>query len=72
MLASPAQEAAFVAQLLRRQHLESAVAWKAMAVVVRSVAGTGPLRRALAAAGVPVSVPGTELPVRDEPAVVPL
>ncbi len=43
-----------------------------MAVLVRSVAATAPMRRALAAAGVPVTVPGTELPVRDEPAVVPL
>ncbi len=72
LLGSAAQEAAFVAQLLRRHHIDSAMAWSRMAVVVRSVAGTGPLRRALAAAGVPVSVPGTELPVRDEPAVAPL
>ncbi len=72
LLASPAQEAAFVAQLLRRAHLDDAVPWAEMAVVVRSVASTAALRRALAAAGVPVAVPGTELPVRDEPAVVPL
>lgn len=74
LLASAAQEGAFVAQLLRRRHLDPTdpMPWGAMAVVVRSVGGTAPLRRALAAAGVPVSVPGTELPVRDEPAVVPL
>ncbi len=72
LLGSPAQEGAFVAQLLRRQHLDGGVPWRQMAVLVRSVAATAPMRRALAAAGVPVTVPGTELPVRDEPAVVPL
>ncbi|HET9653766.1 MAG TPA: ATP-dependent DNA helicase [Kineosporiaceae bacterium] len=72
LLPSVAQEAAFVAQRLRRHHLEGALPWSAMAVVVRSSRNTEPLRRALAAAGVPVSVPAAELPVRDEPAVVPL
>ncbi|MFN8082134.1 MAG: ATP-dependent DNA helicase [Kineosporiaceae bacterium] len=74
LLASAAQEAAFIAQLLRRRHLDPAdpLPWGSMAVVVRSVGATTTLRRALGAAGVPVSVPGTELPVRDEPAVVPL
>lgn len=74
LLASAAQEAAFIAQLLRRRHLDPAdpLPWGSMAVVVRSVGATTTLRRALGAAGVPVSVPGTELPVRDEPAVIPL
>lgn len=72
LLASPAQEAAFVAQMLRRHHLELGTAWSAMAVLVRSAGGTQALRRALTAAGVPVVVPSTETPVRDEPAVVPL
>lgn len=72
VLASPAQEAAFVAGLLRRLHLTERLPWSAMAVVVRSSRGTDALRRALAAAGVPVALPPAEVPVRDEPAVVPL
>lgn len=72
LLASAAQEAAFVAQALRCQHLEEALPWSRMAVVVRSAKRTEGLRRALAAAGVPVAVPNAGVPVRDEPAVVPL
>ncbi|HEY6795332.1 MAG TPA: ATP-dependent DNA helicase [Kineosporiaceae bacterium] len=72
VLASPAQEAAYVAGRLRRMHLQERVPWSGMAVVVRSARGTEPLRRALSAAGVPVAVPPAEVPVRDEPAVVPL
>ena len=72
LLASPAQEGAYLAGRLRRMHLTEGLPWSAMAVVVRSARGTEPLRRALAAAGVPVAVPPAEVPVRDEPAVVPL
>ena len=72
VLASPAQEAAYVAQWLRRHHLDGGVPWGRMAVVVRSARGTEALRRTLGAVGVPVAVPTAEVPVRDEPAVVPL
>lgn len=72
LLASGPQEAAFVAQQLRRYHLEGSLPWSRMAVVVRSAKNTEALRRALGAAGVPVAVPNAEVPVRDEPAVVPL
>jgi superfamily I DNA/RNA helicase/RecB family exonuclease len=72
LLSSAALEAAYVAQYLRRHHLESRTSWSAMAVVVRSTRATQPLRRAMAAAGVPVAVPAAEVPVRDEPAVRPL
>ncbi|MFN0284418.1 MAG: UvrD-helicase domain-containing protein, partial [Kineosporiaceae bacterium] len=72
LLSSAALEAAFVAQYLRRHHLEDRLPWSAMAVVVRSSRPTQALRRALAAAGVPVAVPAAEVPVRDEPAVRPL
>ena len=71
VLASPAQEAAYVAGRFRRLHLVERLDWSTMAVVVRSAHGTEPLRRALAAAGIPVAVPPAEVPVRDEPAVVP-
>jgi superfamily I DNA/RNA helicase/RecB family exonuclease len=72
VLGSPAREAAYIAQYLRRHHLEESVPWRRMAVVVRSTKATSAIRRALGAAGVPVAVPPSEVPVRDELAVVPL
>lgn len=72
VLGSPAREAAYIAQYLRRQHLDQSVPWPRMAVIVRSTKATSAIRRALGAAGVPVAVPPSEVPVRDELAVVPL
>lgn len=70
---SATQEAALVADILRRAHLADGVPWAKMAVLVRSAQRqVPPLRRALAAAGVPVSVAGDELPLPDEPGVRPL
>ncbi|MCI0688516.1 MAG: ATP-dependent helicase [Sporichthyaceae bacterium] len=62
-----------VADLLRRAHLEDGLAWRDMAVLVRSGRHSIPVaRRVLGAAGVPVDVAGDELPLRFEPAVAPL
>ncbi len=62
-----------VADLLRRAHLEDAVPWSEMAVLVRSGRSSIPsLRRGLAGAGVPVEVAGDETPLVQEPAVRPL
>nr|WP_269330101.1 ATP-dependent DNA helicase [Kineosporia babensis] len=72
VFASPAREGAYIAQYLRRLHLEQRVPWQQMAVVVRSTKATSSLRRALGASGVPVAIPTAEVPVRDEIAVVPL
>ena len=72
VLTSPTQEAAWIAQRLRARHLLAGLPWDRMAVLVRSGGSTDALRRGLAAAGVPVTVPLAELPVRDEPAVRPL
>jgi superfamily I DNA/RNA helicase/RecB family exonuclease len=72
VLRSAAAEASFVAELLRRQHLQHEVPWSQMAVVVRGGSRTSTLRRVLTSAGVPVDVPANEQPVRDEVAVVPL
>ncbi len=70
LFASAAAEAEQVADLLRRAHLEDTVPWSEMAVLVRSGRASIPrLRRALAAAGVPVEVAGDEVPLRSEPAV---
>jgi len=66
-------EADAIADLLRREHLEAGTEWGRMAVLVRSGARSVPLlRRVLTAAGVPLEVAGDELPLAQEPAVVPL
>ncbi|MEN0129390.1 MAG: PD-(D/E)XK nuclease family protein [Brevundimonas sp.] len=72
VLPSAAQEAAFVARALRSAHLERGVDWSDMAVIARSGTQVTALRRALAGASVPVSVLGSDVPLRDEPAVRPL
>jgi superfamily I DNA/RNA helicase/RecB family exonuclease len=70
---SSTQEAAVVADTLRRAHLADGVPWSSMAVLVRSATRQVPLlRRALATAGVPVAVAGDELPLADEPGTRPL
>ncbi|MGA5201863.1 ATP-dependent helicase [Streptomyces variegatus] len=62
-----------IADILRRAHLEDGVPWSDMAVLVRAGSRTIPtVRRALAAAGVPVDVDGDDVPLRHEPAVAPL
>ena len=66
-------EAERLADLLRRAHLEDGIAWDRMAVLVRSGrTSIPPLRRALAAAGVPVEVASDDLPLVRDPAVLPL
>ena len=66
-------ETEHVADLLRRAHLEDGIAWSDMAVLVRSGrTSIPPLRRSLAAAGVPVEVASDDTPLVREPAVLPL
>lgn len=73
VLASPAQEAAWVADQLRRSHLIDGVAWSEMAVLVRSTGLSLPvLRRALLAAGVPLALPADDVPLAQRGAVRPL
>ncbi|WP_232660388.1 ATP-dependent helicase [Pseudonocardia sp. TRM90224] len=70
---SAAQEAGWVADQLRRAHLTDGVPWSRMAVLSRSTRRSLPtLRRALLAAGVPIAAPPDELPLAQQPAVVPL
>ncbi|MGY1804782.1 ATP-dependent helicase [Blastococcus sp. SYSU D00922] len=69
---SAAVEAAYLADVLRRAHLLDHVPWSQMAVVVRTSVALGPLRRALASAGVPVAVSTDDLPLAGQPAVAPL
>ncbi|MEU6743821.1 ATP-dependent helicase [Streptosporangium sandarakinum] len=67
------QEAAVVADTLRRAHLLDGVPWSRMAVLVRSATRQVPLlRRALVSAGVPAVVGGGEVPLFQEPGVRPL
>ncbi|WP_295623876.1 ATP-dependent DNA helicase [uncultured Corynebacterium sp.] len=54
-------EKASIADFLRRTHLEGGVAWKDMAVLVRSGAGESALHRFLARAGVPVRMDPTDV-----------
>ncbi|HEY5855643.1 MAG TPA: ATP-dependent DNA helicase [Aldersonia sp.] len=64
VLPSVAREAAAVADHLRRAHLNDGVPWSQMAVLMRSVPWSiAPLRRALAASGVPTTTAATELPL---------
>lgn len=68
--ASPHAESALIADALRRAHLVDGVPWDRMAVIVRSVPRTGAsLGRALAAAGVPVEDPHSDVPLANQPAV---
>jgi ATP-dependent exoDNAse (exonuclease V) beta subunit len=70
---STSQEAAIVADTLRRAHLVDGVPWHRMAVLVRSATRQVPLlRRALVSAGVPTMVAGDEVPIAQEPGVRPL
>ncbi|WP_211718330.1 ATP-dependent DNA helicase [Nocardiopsis sp. MG754419] len=73
MADSATQEAAVIADTLRRAHLVDGVPWSDMAVLVRSSSRQLPvLRRALTAASVPVVVGSDDLPVAAEPLVRPL
>ncbi|MGN9846615.1 ATP-dependent helicase [Nonomuraea sp. H19] len=70
---STSQEAAIVADTLRRAHLIEGVPWHRMAVLVRSARRQVPLlRRALTNAGVPTMIAGDEVPIAQEPGVRPL
>src|SRR5580693_7961987 len=70
---SGSQEAAVIADTLRRAHLVDGIPWSSMAVLVRSATRQVPLlRRALATGGVPAVVAGDELPLAAEPAARPL
>ncbi|MDR3069103.1 MAG: UvrD-helicase domain-containing protein, partial [Cellulomonas sp.] len=72
VLPSVAQENAYVAHRLRTAHLDRGVPWDQMAVISRTGARVAQLRRALGAAGVPVTVLGSDVALRDEPACRPL
>ncbi|WP_407318747.1 ATP-dependent DNA helicase [Isoptericola halotolerans] len=72
VLSGAAQEAAYIARELRAEHLLHGTPWERMAVLARSGDQLAALRRDLVAASVPVALLGSDVPLRDEPAVVPL
>ncbi|MCP2183587.1 ATP-dependent helicase [Prauserella alba] len=70
---TPAAEASWLADRLRRAHLLDEVPWEEMAVLVRSPTRSMPvLQRALAAAGVPIASAAEEVPLARQPGVRPL
>jgi superfamily I DNA/RNA helicase/RecB family exonuclease len=73
IMPTPAAEASWVADQLRRAHLVDGVPWSEIAVLVRSPARSFlVLQRALRAAGVPIGSAVEELPLARQPAVRPL
>ncbi|AKK05149.1 DNA/RNA helicase, superfamily I [Corynebacterium mustelae] len=60
-LESVGQQQEVVADIIRRAHLIDGVAWKDIAVVVRSVGMIASIRRGLLAAGVPVHIDPTDI-----------
>ncbi len=71
--ASPRQEAALIADALRRARLIDGMPWSSMAVLVRSAVRQVPaLQRALSDAGIPVAVGGDQLPLSADPGTRPL
>ena len=72
VLAGSAQEAAYIARELRAEHLLHGTPWERMAVLARTGDRLAALRRDLVAASVPVALLGSDVPLREEPAVAPL
>ena len=72
VLSGAAQGAAWIARELRAEHLLRGTPWERMAVIARSGTRLAALRRELVSASVPVALLGSDLPLRDEPAVAPL
>jgi superfamily I DNA/RNA helicase/RecB family exonuclease len=72
VLSGAAQEAAWIARELRAEHLLRGTPWERMAVIARSGTRLAALRRELVSASVPVALLGSDLPLREEPAVAPL
>src|SRR5699024_8233080 len=72
LLASDAQQVAYIARYLREQHVHQQVPWSKMAVLVRSGALAGAIRRGLRSAGVPLEMALPDRPLREEPAAAAL
>ena len=71
LLPTAAQEVAAIAQQLRIAHLRHGVPWSEMAVIVRTGARVGEIRRGLRTAAIPLAAATPDRPLREEPAVRP-
>jgi len=71
-LRTKAQESAWIAAELRREHYLNQTPWGQMAVICRSGTQLSDLRRDLLSAGVPVATLGADVPLHQEPAVAPI
>ncbi len=71
LLPTAAQEVAGIALQLRIAHLHHGVRWSQMAVIVRTGARVGEIRRGLRTAGIPLAAATPDRPLREEPAVRP-
>ena len=70
---STGAEAANIAELIARAHAHDGFSWSDIAVIVRSAKVSLPvIQRALVSAGIPVTVAADELPLHQDPAVMPL
>lgn len=69
---SPTAQARWCADHFLRLHVLHEVAYRDMAVIVRSGAQLSELTRQLASLGVPTTSSAAETPLREEPAVIPL
>ncbi len=63
------QEIEWVARELSRLRATGRYEWRQMAVITRDAAGATALARILSSRGVPVTIPGDEIVLADEPAV---
>lgn len=72
LCSSPASELARIGYELRRAHLVDQLPWEQMAVIVRSGSQLAAVRRALERVGIPVVDTVGDVPLRQEPAVMPL
>lgn len=62
-------QADLIADTLRRRHAADGIAWRDMAVIVRSTGDTGPLTRRLAAADIPVASQQSDTVLTRQPLV---
>ena len=70
---SDGAQAAYLADLIMRAHVEKGYSWDEMAVIVRSAVVSMPaIHRAMVSSGIPVEIAADEIPLHQDSAVEPL